>query len=150
MASKFFRNFILCGTIGWCLEIVFTALHSLKRREMALHGTTSLWMFPIYGLGAFIPCLKHFLKEKNVFFRGSIYMLFIFFTEFLSGSYLTKKKSCPWDYHRHRWHIGGVIRLDYAPWWFLTGLLFEHVLSPCHETSSSLSEHKRLPKTHQH
>ena len=43
------KNFLKCGLTGWCMEISFTALDSLRRRDMTLKGCTSLWMFPIYG-----------------------------------------------------------------------------------------------------
>ena len=47
--KTFGRSFLLCGLCGWCMEILFTALHSLRRRDLRLTGNTSLWMFPIYG-----------------------------------------------------------------------------------------------------
>ena len=34
-----------------------------------------------------------------------------------------------WDYSHTPFHYRGVIRLDYAPVWFVTGLLFEKILS---------------------
>lgn len=55
-------------------------------------------------------------------------MAMIFSAEFLSGTFLRRRKLCPWDYSRSRYHIGRVIRLDYAPCWFITGLLFERLL----------------------
>ena len=42
---------------------------------------------------------------------------------------------CPWDYSRARSNIQGVIRLDYAPVWFLTGLLYERLLQKEAKTS---------------
>ena len=39
-----------------------------------------------------------------------------------------KRERCPWAYDRSGWNVGGVIRLDYAPAWFLVGLLFERVI----------------------
>lgn len=35
----------------------------------------------------------------------------------------------PWDYSHARLNVKGVIRLDYAPVWFLTGLLYEKLLN---------------------
>ncbi|MCI8286616.1 MAG: hypothetical protein HFH89_02930, partial [Lachnospiraceae bacterium] len=50
--TLFLKNFLKCGLAGWCMEISFTALDSLRRRDMTLKGCTSLWMFPIYGCAA--------------------------------------------------------------------------------------------------
>jgi len=44
-------RFALYGLLGWCAEVVFTAIVGLvRRRDRRLTGQTSLWMFPIYGL----------------------------------------------------------------------------------------------------
>ena len=126
--KNFIRNFIHCGLLGWCLEILFTAFHSLRRRDLRLSGTTSIWMFPIYGLAAFLAPISRMLKGKNFIFRGLVYTGIIFLCEFVSGTLLCKKELCPWNYERSRWNIGNVIRLDYTPCWFISGLLFERLL----------------------
>ncbi len=126
----FRKNFLLCGSIGWCMEICFTALHSLQKQDMQLMGKTSLWMFPIYGCAAFIAPISRLLRHKPIWLRGLTYMGLIFSAEFLSGSILSHYNLCPWDYSHSSWNINKVIRLDYAPYWFGAGLLFERVLSP--------------------
>ncbi len=126
--KNFFHSFLRCGVTGWCLEILFTALASFRRRNLRLTGTTSLWMFPIYGS---VACFRPFfraMQKRPLFLRGLTYMTMIFSAEFLSGRFLRRRRLCPWDYSRSRYHIGRVIRLDYAPCWFITGLLFEHLL----------------------
>ena len=119
-------NFFLCGMYGWCLEIFWTGLHSLFHHDPKLTGVSSLSMFPIYGLAAFIAPLSRILKSCCILTRGIIYMLGIFTVEYTSGVYLKKRGRCPWDYSHTPYHIKGVIRLDYAPLWFLTGLFFEY------------------------
>lgn len=126
----FIHDFLRCGLTGWCLEITFTALSSLRRRNLRLTGTTSLWMFPIYGCAAFLHPLFKLMRKGPLFLRGLTYMTLIFSVEFLSGRFLRRRKLCPWNYERSRYNIGKVIRLDYAPFWFSAGLLFEHML--CH------------------
>lgn len=123
------KNFLKCGLTGWCLEIIFTALHSLQKRDLKLMGYTSLWMFPIYGSACLLMPVFQLLRNIPVILRGSIYALCIFAGEYLAGQFLGKRKLCPWNYERSRWHIKKVVRLDYFPNWFLAGLLFERLLS---------------------
>ena len=124
------KNFIKCGICGWCLEIFWTSLHSLFRRDYKLIGHSSIWMFPIYGMAAVIGPLSTKLKNRNMALRGLIYMNGIFSIEYLTGTLLKKKNMCPWDYSDAPLNLRGVIRLDYAPVWFITGLFFEKVLKP--------------------
>lgn len=126
--KSFIRNFLRCGLVGWCMEILFTALGSFRRRDMRLKGTTSIWMFPIYGSAALLEPLYKILKGCPVLIRGLVYMSLIFSAEFISGKFLTRHNLCPWDYSKSRYHIGKVIRLDFAPNWFFAGLLFEKLL----------------------
>lgn len=127
--SLFFKNFLICGLAGWFTEIVFTSLKALRRRDMTLKGNTSLWMFPIYGSAALLAPLSRFLKDRPVWLRGAAYMSLIYSIEYLSGKLLSRHKSCPWDYSRCRYRINNVIRMDFAPFWFGLGLLFERLLS---------------------
>ncbi len=89
------KDFFLCGFTGWCLEILWTGLHSLVTGHFTMMGKTSCG---------------------------------IFFVEFLSGSFFQKLHICPWDYSHVPLQYKGVIRLDYAPLWFFTGLFFEWLL----------------------
>lgn len=125
---KFIHNFIHCGILGWCLEITFTALHSFRRREFTLTGHTSVWMFPIYGMAAFLEPVYRLIKKRHFLVRGSVYALLIFFGEFISGSLLSRKELCPWDYSHSKWNIKKIVRLDYLPCWVFAGLLFERLL----------------------
>ena len=140
--QTFLKNFIRCGTIGWCMEIIFTAMNSLRRRDMQLMGRTSLWMFPIYGLAAMLSPISHLLRHKPFWVRGFTYMSLIFSAEFLTGSLLTRHKACPWDYGHSRWNIRRLIRLDYAPYWFGAGLLFERVLQEKKSSPAALPSRK--------
>lgn len=123
------NKFLTCGTCGWCMEILFTGLHSLKNENPKLMGNTSIWMFPIYGMATLLTPVCHALKGKSVLLRGSVYTCCIFFGEYLTGSLLKKYNACPWDYSHAPLNINGLIRLDYAPYWFGAGLFFEKILS---------------------
>ena len=122
-------NFILCGLTGWGFECFYTGLYSVFRKEHTLPCKTSLWMFGIYGLGALIKPIYKVIKNIPLIIRGSIYTILIFLTEFTSGLFLKKHNACPWDYSQAKYNIKGVIRLDYAPLWFIVGLIYEKILS---------------------
>ncbi len=126
--KQFLKDFLRCGMCGWCIEITFTAIRALQRRDFKLKGNTSIWMFPIYGCAAFLRPVNRLLHRSPVWFRGLTYMSLIFTTEYLTGKLLQKRNLCPWDYGHSRYHVNRVIRLDYAPYWFAAGLLFERVL----------------------
>ncbi|MCD7746427.1 MAG: putative ABC transporter permease [Lachnospiraceae bacterium] len=119
------NRFIRCGMYGWCMEVLWTGLHSLLRHDPKLMGFSSLRMFPIYGMASLIRPFSVLLKRFSPFTRGLIYMVCIFAVEFGTGTYLKKHNRCPWDYSDSPYQVNGVIRLDYAPIWFLTGLFFE-------------------------
>ncbi|HYD50744.1 MAG TPA: hypothetical protein VEB21_20475 [Terriglobales bacterium] len=129
-------RFLLYGAFGWCAEIVWTAVtDSIEARlakqplDVRLVGRTYLWMFPIYGLGGLLFEVVHAAIAVQAWpVRGLIYMLGCFAVEYVSG-WLIRAVSgaCPWDYSHRRWHVQGLIRLDYAPVWFVFGLLLEVV-----------------------
>ncbi len=138
--QTFLKNFIRCGLVGWCMEIIFTALDSFRRRDMRLKGTTSIWMFPIYGCAAFLAPISRLIQNRPIWVRGLTYMSLIFSVEYLTGILLKFRSLCPWDYYRSRWNIGRVIRLDYAPYWFGAGLLFEKVVGSSFKDKSIQNE----------
>ena len=123
-------RFVFYGFLGWCAEVVFTALtESLPRRDWRLPGTTYLWMFPIYGFGGllFEPCHEA-LRGWPWLARGLVWTLAIFAVEYATGRLLRRLTGrCPWDYSYSRFHLHCFIRFDYAPVWFGFGLLLERV-----------------------
>lgn len=127
--TRFLYNYLKCGIIGWCMEIMFTALHTIKSRNYKLIGNTSLWMFPIYGCAAFISLLYRFIKKYPFWIRGITYTVCIFSMEYISGCLLKHYEVCPWSYKGCKHNINDVIRLDYAPLWFGAGLFYEQILS---------------------
>lgn len=110
------------------MEIFWTGLHALRVRNLKLIGNSSLWMFPIYGCAAFLTPVMRWMKGEHFLKRGLVYMTCIFLGEYVSGSLLKQKDMCPWDYSQSPYQYQGVIRLDYAPVWFLVGLLYEKLL----------------------
>ena len=96
---------------------------------MSLKGTTSIWMFPIYGSIAILKPIFYLMRKLPAWLRGFLYASCIFTGEFISGRFLCRHKICPWNYSQSKWHVHEVIRLDFLPYWFLTGLLFERLLT---------------------
>ncbi|MDO5520276.1 MAG: hypothetical protein Q4G58_07285 [bacterium] len=130
MKRNLFVNFIICGCVGWCFECFFSGLNAIiQHKDAKLVCHSSVWMFPIYGLAAFISPISKRMRHLNIWLRGGIYTIGIFCVEFLSGLLLKKYKCCPWDYSNAKCNLLGVIRLDYAPLWFIVGLLYERLTS---------------------
>ncbi len=126
--QDFLLTFVRCGILGWCMEILFTSLQSFRRREKKGMGNTSVFMFPIYGLAVFLKPVCRLVGGLHVILRGIIYTVCIFTAEYGTGRFLQKRDMCPWDYSCSPWNIRSIIRLDYAPVWFFTGLIFEKFL----------------------
>lgn len=135
-------NFFKCGVAGWCLEVIFTSAESIMIKDWRLMGKTSLLMFPIYGMGALLAPIGRGVDKwlhtdpkealclrDRVMRHGVLYMVLIFAVEYASGFWLRSKGICPWDYTGRHSNINGLIRLDFAPLWFGTGLLFEFITS---------------------
>ena len=121
-------RFLIYGFAGWCTEIFWTGLGSLLRGDPKLRGWTYLWMFPIYGMAISLEPIHNTIRNWPLLLRGSIYTIIIFIIEYISGWFLkTIIGICPWDYSHNRFSINGFIRLDYAPAWFVAGLIFEQL-----------------------
>ncbi|MCL2416185.1 MAG: putative ABC transporter permease [Defluviitaleaceae bacterium] len=118
-------NFLIYGALGWCLEVLWTGLGSLIKKDTRLTSTTSIWMFFIYGMAAFLEPIIRLVIDLPLIARGGIYVLCIFAVEYITGRIMKSLNICPWDYSGARFSVHGVIRLDYAPVWFFCGLLFE-------------------------
>jgi len=113
--------------MGWCMEILWTGLHSLFRKDFRLTANTSIWMFPIYGLAVFLEPVCDIMMPLPIVLRGAAYVVFIFAAEYAVGTALKRLRVCPWDYSGSRFHVKGIIRLDYAPVWFAAGLIIEFI-----------------------
>ncbi len=126
MLAKFF----LYGCAGWVLEVCFTGTTAaLFERDRSATGKTYLWMHPIYGATALgLEYLAKRLKFLPRPARALAYLAVIYGAEYGTGWLLKRILGrCPWDYTGHGYNVHGLIRLDYAPAWYVTALLFEPV-----------------------
>ena len=118
-------KFFIYGILGLFMEIIWTGLGSLIKKDFKLRASTSVWMLFVYGLAVFLEPVCDIAKPLPVYARGCAYVLCFFAIEFMTGAVLKKAKICPWDYSGSRFSLFGLIRFDYAPVWFLAGLVFE-------------------------
>ena len=131
---------MLCGLTGWGLEILLTSVEGFAAGDMKFMGKTSIYMFPIYGMGPkripipYIGNMDSWIGDRGqiavkdrIFRHGILDMVLIFSAEYLTGTFLKSLGICPWDYTGRMLSVDGVIRLDFAPFWFMTGLLFEYL-----------------------
>lgn len=86
-------DFVKCGILGWCIEIVWTAFHGIKSKNNKFIGYTSIIMFPIYGLASVIKPISLKLKKMKMptIIRGIVYSIGIFMVELITGSILRKQ-----------------------------------------------------------
>lgn len=108
------------------MELTFSSIHDLtEKKDRRMIGRTSLLMFPIYGMGALFCPIAAKLRGRSIWERGCIYTVLIFTAEYTTGWLLRKFSMCPWDYGDAKYNVHGLIRLDFAPVWFVLGLVFE-------------------------
>ena len=110
------------------MEVCFTGLGAaLFKGDAHCTATTYLWMHPIYGATALgLELLHDRLRWLPRPLRALAYTAVIFGAEFATGWVLRKLLGrCPWDYAQNGWNVSGLIRLDYAPFWYGAALLFE-------------------------
>ena len=95
-------------------------------------------MFPIYGMGILLGPVGKWVdswigdrgritETDRILRHGILDMVLIFSAEYFTGIFLKSLGICPWDYTGRMLSIDGVIRLDFAPFWFGMGLLFEYL-----------------------
>lgn len=134
------ERFIIYGLAGWCMEIIWTGIGSFLDGDIYLNARTYIWMFPIYGLAILFEPIHDRIRAWPVIIRGGVYTLLIFIIEYLAGWTLQNIIGvCPWDYGDSTFSIDGFIRLDYAPAWFVAGLIFERI----HDLLNSIEIRRR-------
>ena len=89
------KQFIFCGSLGWCFEVFWTGLGSLFKHDKKLMGQSSLHMFPIYGSAIIIPPIHRLIRKANVFIRGTVYALCMFIVGLIYEKMLCATKNRP-------------------------------------------------------
>ncbi|HYI00323.1 putative ABC transporter permease [Hyalangium sp.] len=128
-------RFIVYGLVGWCIECCFTSVVDLATGagDWRLKGYSYLWMHPIWGVGLLLgEHLAVALERARIsrISRALVGMAVCFTVEYVAGALLVAAIGrCPWDYSASPWSVSGLIRLDYAPCWWLVSFLFEPLAS---------------------
>ncbi len=137
--------FIVFGVLGICGEVLFTGgQYLIQKRQWRLEGHSYIWMFPIYGLLAFLfDPVNQMVAGAPWFVRGFIYMVAIYIVEYVTGALLTKLTGAHiWQY-TGKYNLHGQIQLAHAPVWFIIGLLVERYYNDVEQLVLWLSLHFR-------
>src|SRR5690625_926170 len=140
---KMLARFLVYGLLGWIVEIFWTGMSSALRADRRLTARTYLWMLPIYGGGGLLlEALLPVVADYGWLWRGLAAVGLIYAVEYGTGWLLRRLVGrVPWDYRGQRWAVHELIRIDYAPAWFVLGLLFERtqpVLAAVAATAASM------------
>jgi uncharacterized membrane protein len=132
--------FLVFAAFGVAQEVLFTGIiDSAKKKNPRLLGRSTIWMFPIYGCIMFIVIfVVRFFGSYPWYIRGIFYSALILALEYASGFLIrTAVGVAPWDYstdksydnaaRKKRFSLHGLICLEYAPIWFIGGLLAERL-----------------------
>jgi uncharacterized membrane protein len=128
-------RFLIYGLVGWCIECCFTSVVDLATGagDLRLMGYSYLWMHPIWGVGLLLgERLTRVLYRVRLSraTRALVGMAVCFAVEYVTGALLVALIGrCPWDYSASPWSVNGLIRLDYAPFWWLCGWVYEPLAS---------------------
>jgi uncharacterized membrane protein len=114
--------------IGITMEVIATSIMDfVKSRDPRLKGETYLWMLPVYAV---VPSIYIFVQSTfpdiNWVVKGLVYMLAFYLLEFIAGLLIKALVGVsPWNYKTYRFHYKEVICLEYAPVWFIYGIVGE-------------------------
>ncbi len=130
LSRKAWVRFLIFALLGLVMEVLFTGISSLiSHGNISMRGHSSPWMMLDYGLlGIVTPWLRNPLKAKKVPLplRAVVYMIGIFFVEYVSGILFHKVLGLRiWDYSNLPFNLHGQITLLYIPFWYALGLGLE-------------------------
>ena len=110
------------------MEVIATSIMDyIKNRDPRLKGETYLWMLPIYAV---VPYIYFFVtstfEESGWIAKGFIYMAAFYLLELVAGLIIKALVGVsPWNYKNYRFNFKEVICLEYAPVWFIYGVVGE-------------------------
>ena len=114
--------------IGITMEVIATSIMDfIKYRDPRLKGETYLWMLPVYAVVPYIyMVVTSSFKDSGWIVKGFIYMIAFYLLELMAGLIIKALVGVsPWNYKDYRFHFKEVICLEYAPVWFIYGVVGE-------------------------
>lgn len=124
--KRVLMRFLLFALLGLTMEVFFTGFGRLAHGNINMVGHTSPWMMIDYGiLGLVTMWLARPMINLGIPLMGRavVYMLGIFFVEYVSGMIFTHVLGLDiWNYSSHAYHLHGQIALDFVVPWYLLGL----------------------------
>ncbi len=123
------------GLLGILTEHWFTGLKALSQGRWDAPTKSNLPVFFVYGIGGTLLELLDWSLSWNIFLKAIPMTLAIFVIEFLFGLLSIKIYGrCFWKYTKsdtseeiHRFSIMGLIRLDYALFWYILSVGFMYI-----------------------
>ncbi len=109
------------------MEVVWTGFGSLMSGDMRLISFTNLWMFFIYGAAVFLEPIHDAIRGWMMPVRGLIWVIIIWGMEYTSGLLIKTFFGVYAWYYTGYFAIDSLVRIDFAPAWFIAGLLFERL-----------------------
>lgn len=109
------------------MEVFWTGLGSLLQGDATLMSFTNLWMFFIYGSAVFLEPIHDIIAGWRWPVRGIIWVILIWGIEYTSGMVLYNLLGIRAWVYTGPFAIEGLVKLDYAPAWFIAGLIFERI-----------------------
>lgn len=119
---------------GYFIEVTFTAICNLAETgSLELRGCSSIWSLMIYSITTIsMERINAFLKPLGwpLAAIAFVHMCCMYVCEFTSGCLLRTIGACSWDYGDFMFNVAGLVTLEYAPLWYLLGVIFEKVYAP--------------------
>ncbi|KAL1444538.1 hypothetical protein MTO96_045499 [Rhipicephalus appendiculatus] len=119
---------------GYFIEVSFTAICSLiDTGSLELRGCSSIWSLVIYSVATIsMEKISALLKPLGwpLAAIAFAHMCCMYVCEFTSGCLLRTIGACSWDYGDFMFNVAGLVTLEYAPLWYLLGVIFEKFYAP--------------------
>ena len=133
---KYLFIWALLGIVGLLIEVVFTGISSVLRKDWAGTSRTFLFMHPVYataGMAVYVIYNNVIISNNPIIdavvLAIAFYVPLFYGFEALSGlASLKLFGRILWDYGHSRWSPMGLINFKYAPAWLILALLMHPVI----------------------
>ncbi len=130
-ALSLLARFYIYAIHGYVTEVMFTAAWEfVVHLNWKFPGNSSVWAMLIYGTSTLV-LEQMYLRLHHVvplLGRGLLYTAWTYCWEFSTGYLLSQFGACPWDYSPFQLDFMGLVTLEYAPLWFVGGILAEKLV----------------------